>query len=137
MASSTSSSYKPSMPLPPGKPATGLAPLESNQHTVVSATPGLDSPKGTMKLHFEERYYQLQMLLKKLDQSDLEDYAQMLRSLSAVEQSKQAVELEKRSIQLSLEEAKELQRAAILNVLGKNMKMDKAQPSNQSDHSYK
>ncbi|KAE8672894.1 Ubiquitin family protein isoform 1 [Hibiscus syriacus] len=130
MASSTSSSYKPSMPLPPGKPATGLAPLESNQHTVVSATPGLDSPKGTMKLHFEERYYQLQMLLKKLDQSDLEDYAQ-------IEQSKQAVELEKRSIQLSLEEAKELQRAAILNVLGKNMKMDKAQPSNQSDHSYK
>ncbi|KAE8706641.1 Ubiquitin family protein isoform 1 [Hibiscus syriacus] len=48
-------------------------------------------------LHWEERYYQLQMLLKKLDQSDLEDYAW-------TKLSKHAVELEKRSIQLSLEE---------------------------------
>ncbi|KAE8716929.1 Ubiquitin family protein isoform 1 [Hibiscus syriacus] len=123
--------------LPPGKPATGLAPLESNQHTVVSAASGLDSPKGTIKLHSEEWYYQLQMLLKNLDQSDLEDYAQMLRSLSAVKLSKEAVELEKRSIQLSLEEAKELQRSSVLNVLGKTMKVAKAQPSNQPDQSYK
>ncbi|MBA0829156.1 hypothetical protein Goarm_013776, partial [Gossypium armourianum] len=55
-----------------------------------------------------------------------------LRSLSAVELSKHAIELEKRSIQLSLEEAKELQRVAVLNVLGKTMKIAKA-PSNQPD----
>ncbi|KAK8479515.1 hypothetical protein V6N13_018331 [Hibiscus sabdariffa] len=134
MPSSTSSSAKPSVHLPPGKP---LATLESNQLTVVSAASGLDSPNGTKKLHFEERYYQLQMLLKKLDQFDLEDYMQMLRSLSAVELSKHAVELEKRSIQLSLEEAKELQRAAVLNVLGKTMTMAKAQPSNPPDQTYK
>ncbi|MBA0557158.1 hypothetical protein Golob_027207 [Gossypium lobatum] len=137
MAPLTSSSAKPSVPIPLGKSATRLAPpLESNQHTLVSSASALDSPNGFKKLHWEERYYHLQMLLKKLDQSDLEDYTQMLRSLSAVELSKHAIELEKRSIQLSLEEAKELQRVAVLNVLGKTMKIAKA-PSNQPDQSYK
>ncbi|XVE48731.1 hypothetical protein DITRI_Ditri01bG0025700 [Diplodiscus trichospermus] len=119
MASLTSSCAKPSVHLPPGKSAMRLAPLESNQHPVVSAAPLTDSPKGIKKLHWEERYYQLQMLLKKLDQSDQGSYIQMLRSLSAVELSRHAVDLEKRSIQVSLEEAKEVQRAGILNVLGK------------------
>ncbi|KAE8669936.1 Ubiquitin family protein isoform 1 [Hibiscus syriacus] len=127
-------SCKPSMPLPPGKPATGLAPVESNQHTVVSAASGLDSPKGTIKLHFEERYYQFADALK------------MLRSLSAVEPSK-AVELEKRSIQLSLEEGnfrvlciymlKRVAACCRLKCPGKIMKMAKAQPCNQPDQSYK
>ncbi|XWS40287.1 hypothetical protein CRYUN_Cryun18bG0127600 [Craigia yunnanensis] len=136
MASLTSSSTKPSVTLPLGKSAMRLASSESNQLSVVSASPLLDNPKGIKKLHWEERYYHLQMLLKKLDQSDQEDYNQMFRSLSAVELSRHAIELEKRSIQLSLEEAKEVQRVGILNVLGKTMKMAKA-PSNQPDQSYK
>ncbi|PPS16408.1 hypothetical protein GOBAR_AA04229 [Gossypium barbadense] len=114
MAPLTSSSAKPSVPILLGKSATRLAPpLESNQHTAVSSASALDSPNGFKKLHWEE-----------------------LRSLSAVELSKHAIELEKRSIQLSLEEAKELQRVAVLNVLGKTMKIAKA-PSNQPDQSYK
>ncbi|XVE67306.1 hypothetical protein DITRI_Ditri08aG0150100 [Diplodiscus trichospermus] len=136
MAPLTSSSAKLSVPLPLGKSATRIAASESNQLPVVSAAPLLDSPKGIKNFHWEERYYHLQMLLKKLDQSDLEDYNQMLRSLNAVELSRHAFELEKRSIQLSLEEAKEVQRVGILNVLGKTMKTAKA-PYNQPDQSYK
>ncbi|CAN1307850.1 hypothetical protein LINPERPRIM_LOCUS27174 [Linum perenne] len=74
------------------------------------------------RVHWEERYRQLQVSLKKLDGSDHEDYIQMLRSISSVELSRHAVELEKRSIQLSLEEAKEIQRVAYLNVLGRNLR---------------
>ncbi|XVE94000.1 hypothetical protein REPUB_Repub01dG0242600 [Reevesia pubescens] len=136
MASLTTSSAKPSVALPLGKYAMRLAPSESKPHPVVSAAPLLDSPKGFKKLHWEERYDQLQMLLKKLDQSDQEDYSRMLQSCSAVELSKHAIELEKRSIHLSLEEAKEVQRVAILNVLGKTMKIAKASPS-QPDQPYK
>ncbi|XVF45687.1 hypothetical protein PTKIN_Ptkin02bG0227100 [Pterospermum kingtungense] len=98
------SSAKPSVPLLPGNSAMRLAPSESTQHPVVFAAPFMDSPKRNKEPQWEERYYQLQMLLKKLDQSNLEDYAQMFRSLSAVELSRHAIELEKRSIQLSLEE---------------------------------
>ncbi|EOX97448.1 hypothetical protein QUC31_015682 [Theobroma cacao] len=136
MASLTSSSAKPSVLLPLGKSAMRLASSESNQQPAVSAASLLDSPKGNKKLHWEERYYELQMFLKMLDQSNQEDYIQMLRSLSAVGLSRHAIELEKRSIQLSLEEAKEMQRVGILNVLGKTMKVAKA-PSSQPDQSYK
>ncbi|XP_039006608.1 uncharacterized protein LOC120134197 [Hibiscus syriacus] len=136
MASLTSSSAKPSVPLPLGKSATKLTPLDSNQLPVVATTPLFDCPKGISELHWEERYYHLQMLLKKLDQSNLEDYTQMLRCFSAVKLSRHAVELEKRSIQLSLEEAKELQRVSILNALGKTTKMAPA-PITQTDQSCK
>ncbi|KAJ0489888.1 putative transcription factor C2H2 family [Helianthus annuus] len=69
--------------------------------------------------HWEERYFKLQNFLKALDSSNQDDYRQMLRSLSSVGLSRVAVELEKRSIQLSMEEAKEVQRAKIVDVLDK------------------
>ncbi|KAK8582600.1 hypothetical protein V6N13_069374 [Hibiscus sabdariffa] len=116
--------------------ATKLTPLESNQHPVAAASPLFSSPKGIRNLHWKEQYYQLQMLLKKLDQSDQEDYTQMLRCSSAVGLSRHAVELEKRSIQLSLKEAKELQRVVTLNILGKTLKMVTA-PFTQTDQSCK
>ncbi|XP_020237685.1 uncharacterized protein LOC109816929 isoform X1 [Cajanus cajan] len=127
MSSSINSSGKPSVPISLGKSAIKLAPVESNYVTASSgpSTTSIGNPKG-LKNYWEERYQQLQMFLRKLDQSDQEEYIQMLRSLSSVELSKHAVELEKRSIQLSLEEAKELQRVAALNVLGKTMKNFKA-----------
>ncbi|KAI3441157.1 uncharacterized protein J3R85_002393 [Psidium guajava] len=78
-----------------------------------SDTAGASALKRTKYLHWEEKYFQWQ-------RSDPKDYLQMLRSLSSVELSRHAVELEKRSIQLSLEEAKEMQRVGILNVLGKS-----------------
>ncbi|KAL2936839.1 Membrane-associated protein TcaA [Bienertia sinuspersici] len=77
------------------------------------------------KQNWEERYVELQMYLKKLDQSSLEDHLQLLRSFSAVELSRHAVELEKQAIQLSLEQGKELQRVKALNVLGKSLKTSK------------
>ncbi|XP_012571971.1 uncharacterized protein [Cicer arietinum] len=118
MASSLTSSGKPSIPISLGKSAVMLAPVESNYMAAASS--------GPKNVNWEERYQQLQMLLRKVDQSDQAEYVQMLQSLSSVELSRHAVELEKRSIQLSLEEAKELQRVAVLNVLGKSVKNFKA-----------
>ncbi|CAA7042416.1 unnamed protein product [Microthlaspi erraticum] len=79
---------------------------------------------------WEERYHQLQMLLNKLDsQSHQTDHhVQMLWSLSAAELSKHAVDLEKRSIHLSLEEAREMQRVSALNVLGRSVNSLKSTP---------
>ncbi|VVB09581.1 unnamed protein product [Arabis nemorensis] len=65
---------------------------------------------------WEERYHHLQMLLN--DSSHRTDH---LRMLSSAELSKHAVDLEKRSIQFSLEEAREMQRVAALNVLGRSL----------------
>lgn len=118
----TISSEKASVLLSVGKSGMMLLPLEFNHNPVASATPLLNSPKESKKLHWEERYFQLQMLLNRLDQSSRDDYVQMLRSLSSVELSRLAVELEKKSIQLSLEEAKEMQRLALLNLFGKPLK---------------
>ncbi|CAN7133414.1 hypothetical protein BRARA_H01809 [Brassica rapa] len=71
---------------------------------------------------WEERYHHLQMLLNKLNDSDQTDHhLHTLWSFSSAELSKHAVDLEKRSIQLSLEEAREMQRVAALNVLGRSV----------------
>lgn len=125
LTSSISSSGRPSVPISCGKSTMKLAPVESNCVTT-SSGPTIGNPKGLIDMQWEERYQQLQMLLRKLDQSDQVEYVQMLQSLSSVELSRHAVELEKRAIQLSLEEAKELQRVAVLNVLGKSAKKFKA-----------
>ncbi|KAL8150273.1 hypothetical protein V2J09_020081 [Rumex salicifolius] len=84
-------------------------------HSVTSS-----DKKRTSNQNWEERYVQLQMFLKKLENSSLEDYLEKLRALPAAELSRHAVELEKRSIQLSLEEANELRRVKSLDVLGKS-----------------
>ncbi|KAI5402221.1 uncharacterized protein LOC127084455 [Lathyrus oleraceus] len=91
----------------------------------VSCFPAFAPSLGN-SVYWEERYQQLHMFLRKLDQSNQADYIQMLHSLSSIQLSRHAVELEKRSIHLSLEEAKELQRVAALNVLGKPVKNFKA-----------
>ncbi|KAG6533717.1 uncharacterized protein LOC121980899 [Zingiber officinale] len=74
--------------------------------------------------NWKERFLQLQKYLENCDQSSQEDYVKMLRSLSAAARSKHAVELEKRAIQLLLDEGKELQRMKVLNVLGKASQQD-------------
>lgn len=96
----------------------------------------IGNPVRVSSKQWEERYIQLQNLLKNLDQSDQNDYVQMLRSLSSVELSKHAVELEKRSIQLSLDEAKELQRVRILDVLERYSKHSRVSLT-QQDNSQK
>ncbi|XP_065877540.1 uncharacterized protein [Euphorbia lathyris] len=130
IASFTTTSGKPSVPFPVNS-NTRFAPTEPNNNHVAS-TPSTNNLKAMKNLHWEERYHQLHILLKKIDETDQEDYLQMLRSLSAVELSRHAVELEKRSIQLSLEEAKEMQQVGALNILGK-MKNSKTPTSCQGE----
>lgn len=111
-------SRKPTDP-PLGKTGNRLPPAEANYPPITSAIPFLDNPRGMKSQHWEERNLQLQRLLRKLDQSNQEDYLQMLRSLSSIDLSRHAVKLERRSIQLSLEEGKELQRVGAFNILEK------------------
>ncbi|KAI3795622.1 hypothetical protein L1987_38278 [Smallanthus sonchifolius] len=78
-----------------------------------------NNSKGLSIQLWEERYYKLQNFLKALDSSNQDDYRQMLHSLSSVGLSRVAVELENRTIQLSMEEAKELRRAQLVDALDK------------------
>ncbi|GMH18134.1 hypothetical protein Nepgr_019975 [Nepenthes gracilis] len=94
------------MTIPSGKPSI---PSSLGKSTNTSAVHTSDQKRMTNQ-NWQERYLEMQMLLRKLDHSSQEDYLHMLRSLSSVELSRHAVELEKRAIQLSLEEGKELQR---------------------------
>lgn len=77
LASSMSSSGKPSVPISLGKSVMRLAPVESNYLTA-SSSPTIGHPKGLKNLHWEERYQQLQMFLRKLDLSDQEEYIQSM-----------------------------------------------------------
>ena len=87
MASSMNSSGKPSVPISLGKSAKKLAPVESNYVTASSGPTTIGNPKGLKNLHWEERYQQLQMFLRKLDQSDQEEYIQsMSRNLKIIPQ---------------------------------------------------
>lgn len=117
-----SSSPKPSIPFPLSLSVAKLGSADSKYQSVASSSLTKENSQGMKNLHWEERFMKLQQLLRSLDQADHKDYLQMLRSLSSVDLSWHAVELERRSIQLSLEEAKEMQRVGLLNVLGKTVK---------------
>lgn len=77
MASSMSSSGKPSVPFSIGKSAMRLAPVESSFATA-SAGPTASNMIESKNTHWEERYHRLQMFLRKLDQSDQEEYIQSI-----------------------------------------------------------
>ncbi|CAN1770688.1 hypothetical protein LINPERHAP1_LOCUS11689 [Linum perenne] len=117
----TSTSGKPSVSVPVAQSTPRFASVQSS-YRQSTAVPLSADGREMKRERWEERYRQLQALLKKLDESDQKDYIQMLQSLSSVELSRHAVELEKRSIKLSLEEAKEIHRVAFLNILGRNLK---------------
>ncbi|KAL8092184.1 hypothetical protein AgCh_034471 [Apium graveolens] len=103
-SSSECVSKAPAGPLPLSMPGNTFPSTVSKNLQVRSSQPSLDFQKRTKIQHWEERYYRLQNLLKHLDNSSQEGYVQMLRSLSSAELSRHALELEKRSIQLSLTE---------------------------------
>lgn len=130
-SSSECVSRAPAGPLPVPASSNTFPSTVSNNLKVRSSQPSLDYQKRTKVQHWEERYYRLQNLLKQLDNSSQEGYVQMLRSLSSVELSRHAVELEKRSIQLSLTEGREWQRVMLLDVLGKDPKNCKATSTQQ------
>ncbi|KAF8410305.1 hypothetical protein HHK36_002831 [Tetracentron sinense] len=127
----TFSSGGPSVPLFPGIPASGLSPVEPNCPTVTSVTLVSVTPQGKHDQHRKERFLQLQTLLKNCDNSNLEDYVQTLRSLSSADLSRHAVELEKRSILLSIEEAKEMLRKKDMKILGISTQKNNPLPSTQ------
>ncbi|KAF4368313.1 hypothetical protein G4B88_008617 [Cannabis sativa] len=94
----------------------GHSPIAMTSSMISSRKPSVPLPqKSGMQLASKESTDPL-FLIHLYQQVD---YIKMLWSLSSVELNRHAVELEKRSIQLSLEEAKELQRVQVLNVLGK------------------
>ncbi|XP_018449206.1 uncharacterized protein LOC108820703 [Raphanus sativus] len=98
--------------------------IDTSKDTVPKQQPKVSSSSATVPPppDWEERYHHLQILLNKLNDSDQTDpHLHMLWSLSSGELSKHAVDLEKRSIQLSLEEAREMQRVAALNVIGRSV----------------
>ncbi|KAF8377703.1 hypothetical protein HHK36_031087 [Tetracentron sinense] len=127
----------PSVPLSLGNPVSGLSLAESNYPTVTSMVPPPINPQGMRDQQWKERFLLLQTFLRDCDNSNQEDYIQMLQSLSSADLSRHAVELEKRAIQLSLEEAKEVQRMMVLNVLGKSLVKKNLSPSTQQVQSEK
>lgn len=71
-----SSSGKPSVPLL-GKSGTKL-PADSNHRPGASAAVSFENPRAIKAQPWEERYHQLQVHLKNLDQSNQEDYVQSM-----------------------------------------------------------
>ncbi|KAG9154222.1 hypothetical protein Leryth_000688 [Lithospermum erythrorhizon] len=67
-----------------------------------------------------DRFIHLQQFLKQCDESRHRDYFEMFLNLSAPDLSRLAVELEKRAMHLTIEEAKELKRMNSLNILTKS-----------------
>lgn len=76
VASLTTASGKPSVPFPVNS-NTRSSPAESNYNHVASP-PLVNNLKGIKNLHWEERYHQLHVLLKKIDETDQEDYLQSM-----------------------------------------------------------
>ncbi|GER50198.1 integral membrane protein hemolysin-III homolog [Striga asiatica] len=101
-------------------------PAENSDHVHVNSTN--TSPEDMAKVNVDapwvERYRSLLSLLKTLDQSDKHEYL-----------SRQAVQLEKQSMKLSMEEAKEIERVGLLDVLGERRKrvVCKASSSEQDE----
>lgn len=103
----------------PSFSSSNISTSENIDHLIVNCTnPSSENPTMINIMLWRERYHQLQNLLEALDHSDQHEYLQSLQTLSPVELSKHAVELELRSISLSLQEAKEMQRVRLFDVLG-------------------
>ncbi|KAK4434122.1 hypothetical protein Salat_0574900 [Sesamum alatum] len=84
-----------------------------------------------------ERFIRLQKFLKQCDEANQREYTQVLLHLSPAELSKHAVELEKRAIQLTIEEGNEMQRMKTLNILAKSSQTNDLPPSTQIMQSNK
>lgn len=76
--------------------------------------------EGSRDHETKEQFLPVQRPLKLCDDYDQMNYIQRLRPLSPYELSRYAVELEKRSIQLSIEEGKEINRMKALNIFQKS-----------------
>lgn len=89
-------------------------------HGKQSNSTQIDSMSANDQLR-TERFIRLHKILKQCDEGKQIEYIRMLLHLSPTQLSKHAVELEKRTIQLSIEEAKEVERMKALDILGKSV----------------
>ncbi|KAI7740591.1 hypothetical protein M8C21_001532 [Ambrosia artemisiifolia] len=85
----------------------------------MTSKPYISRFKESNDEQWADRFIRLQNFIKQCDGSDHRENMQLLVRLSPSELSKHAVELEKRAIQLTIEEGKEMQRMQALNILGK------------------
>ncbi|XP_050267888.1 uncharacterized protein LOC126712563 isoform X2 [Quercus robur] len=113
---------RPSVPIFLEKSGNGLPAAESNHLRFTSEyeVPHIADSKGSTDQKRKEQLLHVQKLLKHCDKYDQRDYIQRICHLSPLELSRHAVELEKRSIQLSVEEVKEIERMKALNIFGKS-----------------
>ncbi|KAE8057397.1 hypothetical protein FH972_014094 [Carpinus fangiana] len=118
----TFSPDRPSVPISLANPGSGLPAAESNclQLTSESDIPQFTDSKGNTDQERKEQFLHLQKPQKHCYEYDQRDYNHLFRHLSPVELNRCAVELEKRSIQLSVEEGKEIKRMKALNIFGKS-----------------
>lgn len=118
----TFSPGKPPLPLFLGR-SSNPSPGARSRHLIFNPEPVVSHLVDSKRNNDEnrtERFLCLQNLLKLIDESNQSEYIQMLHCLSSSELSRHAVELEKRSMLLSVEEAKEIQRMKALNILVKS-----------------
>lgn len=96
-------------------------PKEDHDKKAYDDTPShVDEPPIEILNYWTERFNMLQDHLQYLDKSGSKDYAAKFRKFSVEELNKYAVELEKRAIRLSLEEAMQSKHVKDLNLLGKS-----------------
>ncbi|XP_037443014.1 transcriptional regulatory protein AlgP-like [Triticum dicoccoides] len=96
--------------------ATSTAPRDA---VATTTTRNPANPQRSGDPDWKARFLRLQAFLRNNEQSGQEEYIRMLQSLSSAGRSKHAIELEKRAVNLLIEEGKELQKMKALNVLGK------------------
>ncbi|KAG6599099.1 hypothetical protein SDJN02_08383, partial [Cucurbita argyrosperma subsp. argyrosperma] len=109
-----------SLPIFTEKPGNFLAVAGSN---LLGIHPGLEilhsvDSNGITDEQRTERLFNLQNLLKHCDESDQKGFIELLHGLPPSELSRLAINLEKKSMHLSVEEGKEIQRMKALNILG-------------------
>ncbi|CAI9758026.1 unnamed protein product [Fraxinus pennsylvanica] len=131
------SSVGPSVPSSLGKHGNNTQAPGSDCLSVSSELPHVVDSKDNSDQLRTERFIRLQNFLRQCDEANQMDRIQMLLHLSPLELSKHAVELEKRAIQLTIDEGKEMQRLKALNVLAKSCPTKVPSQSNHSLHSNK
>lgn len=110
---------KPSLSSSSSVPQTNsISPSDFSPHiTATEAGPLLVDKNIVNFKQLHECNYNLQDALREFDRANQDEYIQILRTLSSAELSRLAVDLEKRAIQVTFVEAKELQRACAFNIL--------------------
>ncbi|KAL5706172.1 hypothetical protein ACHQM5_024376 [Ranunculus cassubicifolius] len=90
----------------PAKPPNEMLSVESNRETNTDEVSHLRSLQRSSDQHWNERFFQLQTLLTSIDHAKNQENIKRLQSLTPAVRSKHGVDLEKRAIQLLLEEGK-------------------------------